>query len=57
MIVWWILFHRNITKHSSEILFEIWDESEDKSEKFLGLGIGENQDIQRKLFLKNISNS
>ena len=33
---------RNLTKYSSEILFEIWDQSK-KSEKFLGLGIGKSQ--------------
>jgi len=36
--VWDQHFSVNLTKYSSEILFEIWDQSK-KAEKFLGLGI------------------
>ena len=31
---------RNLTKHTSEVLLEIWDQLENSTEKFLGLGIG-----------------
>ena len=35
-----IFMFRNLTKHSTEVLFEIWDQLENSTEKFLGLGIG-----------------
>ena len=36
------MYYREITKHSSEVLFEVWDQGQKigKSDAFMGLAIG-----------------
>ena len=53
-----LVLNRNLTKHSSEVLFEVWDQLENSTEKFLGLGIGLSAEtlitILQSLFSLNI---